>query len=162
MLPDDIAVHRIFPVKPDAHARFDARARTYNYYISDKKNPFEYEWVCRMPLNQIDFDLMNEACKILLEYDDFTSFSKLHTDVKTNLCRIIEAGWRPEGDRWVFTIQANRFLRNMVRAIVGSLFDVGRGTITLTDFRNIIEAKDRCKAGMSAPAEGLVLMEVKY
>ena len=162
MLSKDIAVHRIVPVKPDAHARFDALSRTYHYYITDRKNPFEYEWVCRMSLKQMNFDWMNEACKLLLEYNDFSCFSKLHTDVKTRLCRIMKAEWSPDGDRRVFAIQANRFLRNMVRAIVGTLFDVGRGKITPADFREIIETKDRCKAGMSAPAEGLVLMEVEY
>ena len=162
ILPKDIAVYRIAPVNPDAHARFDALSRTYRYYVTDRKNPFDYEWVCCMSLQRINFDWMNEACKILMEYNDFTSFSKLHTDVKTNDCRIFEAGWSLEGDRWVFTIKADRFLRDMVRAIVGSLFDVGRGKITLSDFRAMIEAKDRCRAGMSAPAEGLALIEVAY
>ena len=162
MLSKDIAVLRIAPVKADAHARFDAVSRTYHYYITDRKNPFDYEWVYRMSLKRLNFDRMNEACSELLAYTDFTSFSKLHTDVKTNHCRIMKAGWRPDGDRWVFIIQADRFLRNMVRAIVGTLFDVGSGKITPADFRAVIEAKDRCKAGMSAPPEGLVLMEVGY
>jgi tRNA pseudouridine38-40 synthase len=162
MLSKDIAVYKIIPVAEDAHARFGALSRTYEYMLSDKKNPFSYEYVCRMPLQQMDFKVMNEACAVLFNYSDFTSFSKLHTDVKTNNCRISEAGWRKDGDTWVFTIKADRFLRNMVRAIVGTLFDVGRNKITIGDFREIIEAKDRCRAGMSVPPEGLALTDIEY
>jgi len=162
LLPDDIAVERIVRVRKDAHARFDALSRTYKYYITDCKNPFNYEWVCRMPLKALDFAQMNEACKILCEYADFTSFSKLHTDVKTHICRIACAEWKKEGEIWVFTIQADRFLRNMVRAIVGTLFEVGRGKCSLSDFRQVIEAKDRCRAGASVPAKGLSLVEIIY
>lgn len=176
MLPEDIAAYNIVAVHENAHARFDALSRTYKYYITDRKNPFAREWVCRMPLRNVRFDVMNEACNVLFEYSDFTSFSKLHTDVKTNDCRILKAGWERGGDPCrqdgdpgapddeirVFTITADRFLRNMVRAIVGTLLDVGRGKITVDDFRNIIEAKDRCKAGTSAPAEGLALVDITY
>ncbi|MDR0700133.1 MAG: tRNA pseudouridine(38-40) synthase TruA [Tannerella sp.] len=169
MLPEDIAVYNIVAVKENAHARFDALLRTYKYYVTDKKDPFAYEWNCRISLRNMNFDRMNEACKVLFEYSDFTSFSKLHTDVKTNNCRIIEAGWNRydkqdnQSDRmWVFTIAADRFLRNMVRAIVGTLTDVGRGKITVQDFRDIIEAKDRCRAGTSAPAGGLALVDIAY
>ena len=105
---------------------------------------------------------MNEACKVLLEYTDFTSFSKLHTDTKTNNCRIMRAYWRREGDIWVFTIQADRFLRNMVRAIVGTLLDVGRGKMSIEGLRNVIEAKDRCAAGISMPGHALFLEEITY
>ena len=164
MLPKDIALYKIVPVVDTAHARFGACSRTYNYMVTDKKDPFGYEFVCRMSLNNMSFDAMNDACKVLFDYSDFTSFSKLHTDVKTNNCRIFEAGWKKsgDGDVWVFTIRADRFLRNMVRAIVGTLFDVGRGKISVEDFRSVIEAKDRCKAGSSAPAEGLALTDIEY
>jgi tRNA pseudouridine38-40 synthase len=176
MLPEDIAVYNVIAVNENAHARFDALSRTYKYYITDRKNPFAHEWMCRMSLRNVRFDAMNEACNVLSEYSDFTSFSKLHTDVKTNNCRILEAGWgrgidpcsrdgktvASNNENWVFTITADRFLRNMVRAIVGTLLDVGRGKITMDDFRNIIEAKDRCKAGTSAPAEGLALADITY
>ena len=162
MLPDTIAIERIVRVRSDAHARFDALSRMYRYYITDCKNPFTHEWVCHMPLKGIDFALMNDACKILYEYSDFTSFSKLHTDVKTNICRITYAEWNREGEMWVFTIQADRFLRNMVRAIVGTLFEVGRGKCSLSEFRQVIEVKDRCQAGTSVPAKGLSLVEIIY
>ena len=162
MLPYDIAIERFARVHNDAHARFDALSRTYRYYISDSKNPFNYEWVCRMSLKGMDFEKMNEACKILCEYSDFTSFSKLHTDVKTHICRINFAQWEQKDGMWIFTIQANRFLRNMVRAIVGTLFEVGRGKCSFSDFRQVIEAKDRCRAGTSVPAQGLSLEDITY
>ncbi len=161
LLPKDIAIDRIVPVAPDAHARFDATSRTYKYYLTAKKNPFNYDWVYRY-IGKLDYDLMNEACRILFEYTDFTSFSKLHTDVKTNNCRIMEAGWKQEGDVWVFTIRADRFLRNMVRAIVGTLLEVGRGKLSLSGFREVIEAKDRGRAGTSAPGHALYLVDVTY
>ena len=161
LLPKDIAIDRIVPVAPDAHARFDATSRTYKYYLTAKKNPFNYDWVYRY-IGKLDYDLMNEACRVLLEYTDFTSFSKLHTDVKTNNCRIMEAGWKQEGDVWVFTIRADRFLRNMVRAIVGTLLEVGRGKLSLFGFREVIEAKDRGRAGTSAPGHALYLVDVTY
>lgn len=162
MLPEDIAVERMVHVREDAHARFDALSRTYQYYLTDRKNPFNGKWVYRMSLRGMDFVAMNEACDVLREYHDFTSFSKLHTDVKTNLCRIYQAGWEREGEIWIFTICADRFLRNMVRAIVGTLFEVGRGKCNLSEFRDLIEAKDRCRAGSSAPAKGLALTEITY
>ena len=162
MLPNDIAVLKIVPVTIDAHARFHARARTYIYLISDIKNPFVFEYVCRMSLRSVNFDRMNEACPVLFEYADFTSFSKLHTDTKTNHCRIDIATWTKVDSVWVFTIKADRFLRNMVRSIVGTMLEIGRGKLTINDFRTIIEAKDRCKAGMSVPPEGLTLFEIDY
>ena len=161
LLPKDIAIDRIVPVAPDAHARFDATSRTYKYYLTAKKNPFNYDWVYRY-IGKLNYDLMNEACRVLFEYTDFTSFSKLHTDVKTNNCRIMEAGWKQEGDVWVFTIRADRFLRNMVRAIVGTLLEVGRGKLSLSGFREVIEAKDRGRAGTSAPGHALYLVDVTY
>ena len=161
LLPKDIAVYRGVPVKPEAHARFDATSRTYKYYVTTRKDPFNYDLVYRMN-GKLDFEAMNEACKVLFDYIDFTSFSKLHTDVKTNNCRIYQAGWKQEGDVWVFTVQADRFLRNMVRAIVGTLLEVGRGKLTIDGFRKVIEAKDRCKAGGSVPGHALFLVNVTY
>ncbi|MDR2621049.1 MAG: tRNA pseudouridine(38-40) synthase TruA [Dysgonamonadaceae bacterium] len=161
ILPPDISIQKIIPVPPDAHARFDAVSRTYQYYISFQKDPFNYPFHYRLnhPLN---FDLMNEAAAVLFEYTDFTSFSKLHTDVKTNRCRIIQAGWTQTGDTGVFTITADRFLRNMVRAIVGTLLDVGREKLSIEDFRKVIEAKDRGKAGTSVPGNALFLVDIRY
>jgi tRNA pseudouridine38-40 synthase len=162
MLPVDIAVSKIVPVTNSAHARFDALARTYIYMLSDKKNPFGYEYIYRMPVRVLDIEKMNEACAVLFDYADFTSFSKLHTDVKTNICRIYEAEWSKSDELWVFTIKADRFLRNMVRAIVGTMLDIGRGKLSITDFRAIIEAKNRCCAGMSIAPEGLALSAIEY
>jgi len=161
ILPKDIAIYRIVPVKPDAHARFDATSRTYKYYLTDQKDPFNYEWVYKVH-GKLDFEAMNEACKVLYEYTDFTSFSKLHTDVKTNNCRITHAGWAQEENLRVFTITADRFLRNMVRAIVGTLLEVGRGKLSIQGFRNIIEIKDRGEAGTSAPGHALFLENITY
>ena len=161
ILPKDIAIYRIEPVRADAHARFDATSRTYKYYLTDKKNPFNQDWTYRTYV-ALDFDAMNAACDILFDYIDFTSFSKLHTDAKTNNCRILQAGWAREGDVWVFTIRADRFLRNMVRAIVGTLLEVGRKRMTLDGFRRVIEAKDRCQAGTSVPGHALFLVDVSY
>jgi tRNA pseudouridine38-40 synthase len=161
VLPKDIAIYKVVPVKEDAHARFDATSRKYKYYVTSQKNPFNYEFTTRIHGN-IDYELMNKAAEILFEYTDFTSFSKLHTDVKTNNCKIYHARWTEENGRWVFTIQADRFLRNMVRAIVGTLLEVGKGKLSLEGFRNVIEAKDRCKAGTSAPGHALFLVDVTY
>jgi tRNA pseudouridine38-40 synthase len=161
LLPVDIAIEKIVPVRRDAHARFDARFRTYYYYVTTRKDPFQNEFVCRL-YGSLDFEAMNESCRLLYRYTDFTSFSKLHTDVKTNNCCVIYAGWEREGELWKFTITADRFLRNMVRAIVGTLFDVGRGKQTVEDFKTIIEAKDRGCAGTSAPAHALFLADIVY
>ena len=162
LLPPDIAVQRIQEVSPTLHARFDAVSRTYRYYLCTCKEPFgrQYAWRVDCPLN---FDLMNQAAATLALYADFTSFSKLHTDVKTNNCRIMHAEWTSVAPtEWVFTIQADRFLRNMVRAIVGTLVEVGREKLSVEGFQRIILQKDRCKAGNSAPACGLFLEEVAY
>ena len=162
ILPADIAVHRIVPVKADAHARFDAIARTYKYYVTLNKSAFNRDYSWFLP-NEPDFEMMNSSAEILMKTVDFTSFSKLHTDTKTNDCRVTEAKWDelPDG-RWVFTITADRFLRNMVRAIVGTLMEVGRGKLTVDGFQRIIESKDRCSAGDSAPAQGLFLHKIVY
>ena len=131
------------PVVPEAHARFDATSRTYKYYVTTKIDPFNHELVYKLP-GRLDFEAMNEACKVLFDYIDFTSFSKLHSDVKTNTCHITHAEWTQEEDATcVFTIRADRFLRNMVRAIVGTLIEVGRGKLTVEGFRRIIEQQDR-------------------
>lgn len=162
ILPQDIAVIDIRRVRDDAHARFDAVARRYNYYVTTTKSPFGRRYSCRVPAD-LDFDAMNRAAATLLEYNDFTSFSKLHTDVKTNNCKVVHAAWRKlNDDSWVFEIEADRFLRNMVRAIVGTLLLVGRGKLTLDGFRRVVEQKERCAAGDSAMAEALFLAHVKY
>ena len=161
-LPPDISIKRIFPVKDDFHARFDATYRTYEYYISLEKNPFTQESAWQHWKRTLDIDKMNEACKILFEYEDFTSFAKLHTDNKTNLCKIYKAEWEQNGSELKFTVSANRFLRNMVRAIVGTLINIGLKKITLTDFENIIASKNREKAGFSVPAHGLYLTKIYY
>lgn len=161
LLPKDIAIYKIIPVRTDAHARFDALSRTYNYYITTNKDPFNYEFVYKMH-GTLDFQMMNEACEILYDYIDFTSFSKLHTDVKTNNCHISYAKWEQKDDRWVFTITADRFLRNMVRAIVGTLIEVGRGKLSVEGFKEVIEAKERGRAGMSVPGHALFLAAIQY
>jgi tRNA pseudouridine38-40 synthase len=161
ILPKDIAVDKIVTVKPDAHARFDAISRKYEYHVYIGKNVFRENLAVRM-FHPLDFNLMNEAALKLKDFTDFTSFSKLHTDVKTNNCVIKQATWQQNGDEWVFCIEADRFLRNMVRSIVGTLFDVGMHKISIADFCRIIEIKDRCKAGVSVPAHGLYLVEVNY
>jgi len=160
-LSSDIAIHDIFEVKPDAHSRFDAQSREYHYFIHQHKEPFSQEtsWYLYGNLN---VNLMNEAAAKLFSYTDFTSFSKLHTQVKTNNCRIDEARWELQGDNLVFIIKADRFLRNMVRAIVGTLVEVGRGKINIEDFEHIIQNKDRNRAGESAPAQGLFLWDINY
>jgi tRNA pseudouridine38-40 synthase len=160
-LPGDIAVFKIVEVKPEAHARFDAISRRYEYHIVTHKDVFKTELTARESI-KLDFEKMNAAAKTLLEYSDFTSFSKLHTDVKTNNCVVSHAEWTKQGDEWVFTIEADRFLRNMVRAIVGTLFEVGRQKMSLEEFRMVVESKNRCKAGTSVPARGLYLVEIKY
>ena len=162
ILPPDIAVSAIRRVRDDAHARFDATSRRYRYRVVTAKSPFARRYALRV-MPGIDFDAMNSAAELLYEYTDFTSFSKLHTDVKTNNCKVTYAAWRNVGaGEWVFEIEADRFLRNMVRAIVGTLLLVGRGKMTIDGFRNVIENKARCDAGDSAMGEALFLVDVKY
>ena len=158
----DIAIHEIFEVDNDAHARFDATERSYRYFVAFEKTPFFYplSWYCP---NRLDIDRMNEAARILLETDDFTSFAKLHSDAKTNICDVRHAEWRMENESMaVFTITADRFLRNMVRAVVGTLVEVGRGRLSVEQFRDVILKKDRCAAGQSMPGEALFLWDIKY
>lgn len=157
----DIAVYSIVRVADDAHARFDATSRTYKYFIGKQKSPFGYHFAWTPPY-ALDLEAMNTAAAHLFDYTDFTSFSKLHTDVKTNNCRIDYARWDDEGDRLVFTVTADRFLRNMVRAIVGTLVDVGRHKITVEQFCQIIERKNRCEAGTSVPGNALFLWDITY
>ena len=162
LLPSDVAVQAVRPVGPEMHARFSATRRTYHYYIHTHKDPFlrGYSWQVNVPL---DFALMNEAAQVLLEYSDFTSFSKTGTDVKTNICQLTEARWEQlKPGEWRFTVSANRFLRNMVRAIVGTLVEVGRHRMTISQMRHAIEAKDRQRAGESVPGHALYLTNIEY
>lgn len=160
-LPQDIVVYRFIALHDEAHARFDATSRTYEYHIHTFKDAFVHEgsWY---NFHHLDVEKMNEAAKILFGYIDFKCFSKTHTDVKTFNCKITEAHWQQNGTRLVFTITADRFLRNMVRAIVGTLVNVGLGKSSLADFRQVIESRDRSAAGFSVPAHGLYLTKVKY
>ena len=160
-LPGDISIFKIVEVKPHAHARFDAISRRYEYHIVTEKNVFKNELAVRES-DKLDFEAMNLAAKTLADFKDFTSFSKLHTDVKTNNCIIHHAEWTQQEDEWVFTIEADRFLRNMVRAIVGTLFEVGRHKMSIDEFKSVIEVKNRCKAGASTPAHGLYLVDIQY
>ncbi|MDB4922272.1 MAG: tRNA pseudouridine(38-40) synthase TruA [Mucilaginibacter sp.] len=161
ILPKDIAIKKIFPVAAEAHARFDATLRSYEYHIHFNKDPFKngYSWELR---DKPDVDLMNKAAAIIMEHTDFSCFSKSNTQVKTNICKISKAEWAIKGDGIVFHISADRFLRNMVRAIVGTLLMVGKHEIEPETVRSIIESKNRSNAGMSVPAGGLYLTEVKY
>ena len=161
LLPDDIAVKKIMRVKSDANARFDALSRTYRYTITRVKDPFvsDTAWLLYWPL---DLQKLNEASSILLRHSDFTSFSRLHGGNKTNICRVTYAQWDEEQGRLLFTITADRFLRNMVRAIVGTLVPAGRGKLSPADFEAILNGKNRGLAGQSAPAHGLSLAAIEY
>jgi tRNA pseudouridine38-40 synthase len=162
LLPDSIAVRSIRPVYNDAHARFDALSRTYHYHITTKKHPFLYITHARVG-EGLDFEAMNRAADLLIGKQDFASFCRAHTDAKTTICDVREAKWVQVSETEAyFTITANRFLRNMVRAIVGTLFAVGRGKMTSGDLAEIIFLRNRCRAGQSAPAEGLSLVEITY
>lgn len=160
-LNPDVVIFGLSKVSARAHARFDALSRTYQYHLNLRKDPFTVEtsWYF---FRQPDVVKMNEAGKLLFEYLDFTSFSKLHTDVKTNNCKIYQAEWTQQGSTVIFTVKADRFLRNMVRALVGTILEVGIGKIDLAGFRRIIEQKDRGAAGLSVPAHGLFLTDIEY
>ncbi|BDW93052.1 tRNA pseudouridine synthase A [Flagellimonas marinaquae] len=160
-LPDDIAVQEIRTVVDGAHARFDAIERTYEYWLVREKDPFLFDYA-HWVKHPLDLPAMNEAAKMLLEYTDFECFSKSNTDVKTFNCDVRQAYWEARADKWVFTITADRFLRNMVRAVVGTLLDVGLKKITSEDMHRIIASKDRSEAGVSVPAKGLYLTKVIY
>ena len=161
LLPKEIAVRNIIAVAQDAHARFDAVSRSYRYHITTQKNPFlqkrSYQFA-----KPLDLDLMNQAAKILIDHEDFKCFSKSKTDVKTYVCDIQQVHWQQNGSELVFFIQANRFLRNMVRAIVGTLIEVGLRKISISDFEAILASRDRSQAGYSVPAHGLYLEKVNY
>ncbi|HRH10084.1 MAG TPA: tRNA pseudouridine(38-40) synthase TruA [Bacteroidia bacterium] len=162
VLPTTISINDIRKVSDKAHARYDAQERVYYYYLHQQKNPFieRYSWYV---YGELDFELMNKAAETLYEYSDFTCFSKSNTQNKTNICKISKAKWqRTDVSEWRFTIAADRFLRGMVRAIVGTLLLVGRNKISIADFRKIIESKDRANAGANAPAHALFLTGIKY
>ena len=162
LLPQDIAIQKLEQVSDSMHARFSATSRTYHYYIHTVKDPFLRAYSCELHY-PLDFQRMNEAAAILMTYEDFGAFCKAHADVKTTICHITSAGWHQTSPScWYFEITANRFLRNMVRAVVGTLIDVGRGRLSLDDFRKVIEGKRRTEAGESMPANALFLEEVKY
>ncbi len=161
LLPFDVAVQKIYPVRADAHARFDATYREYKYFLSRCKDPFTQAYAERES-RKLNVGLMNEAAKLLFDTIDFTSFSKLGSEVKTNNCKVTKAFWEEKGDQLVFTIQADRFLRNMVRAIVGTLLEVGLEKMTIEAFQAVIDKKDRSSAGASVAAKGLFLVDIGY
>jgi len=163
LLGPDIAVYSLTEVHPDAHARFDATSRTYHYRAVTRKSPFDYPLTWQAP-PKLDFDAMNRAAQLLLQTSDFTSFAKLHSDTRTNICRVTRAQWVPDPATggMTFVITADRFLRNMVRAIVGTLVEVGRGKIDTNGFAGIIASHDRCSAGTSMPGQALFLHRVTY
>jgi len=161
LLPNDIVVNKVMPVKKDAHARFDAISRSYEYHIHFKRSPFqakEYHFLAKTP----DWVQINQACKTILGEQDFTSFSKVKTEVNNFLCDIKRAEWHFDNGKAIFYVTANRFLRGMVRTLVGTLLNVGYGKTSLADFTKIIKAKDRTAAGQSVPPQGLYLCEVRY
>ena len=161
VLPSDIVIKQIFPVSDDMHARFSATHRQYKYYITRNRNPFLIETAWYYPYN-LDIDALQQAAQILLPYSDFTTFSKKHTQVKTFICDIIISKWYYENECLVYEVKANRFLRGMVRGLVGTMLKVGRGLISLDEFKQIIEAKDCTKANFNTPANGLFLVKVTY
>ena len=162
ILPDSIAIYDIFRVTDDAHTRFSAKRRTYEYHVIDHKDPFLLPYATRLR-TPIDFVAMNEAARHLIGRQDFASFCRTHTDVKTTICDLTQAEWKELGNgHAVFTISADRFLRNMVRAVVGTLFQVGQGKMTQEQFAKVIAQHNRCSAGDSAPAQGLYLTHIEY
>jgi tRNA pseudouridine38-40 synthase len=162
LLPCDIAVSKVEQVTDDLHARFSATSRMYRYYVHTAKNPFLRNTSCEIHY-PLDFNKMNEAANVLMEYEDFGAFCKAHADVKTTLCHVTTARWyQTSPTTWYFEIRANRFLRNMVRAVVGTLIDVGRGRVSLDGFRDIIEGRSRSDAGESMPAHALFLEDITY
>ena len=162
ILPHDIGVDRIEPVDKAMHARFSAKKRCYHYYIHTSKNPFLYPYSCELHY-ALDFDAMNEAAAYLLHVDDFGAFCKSHADVKTTLCKVAEARWIQVGRaEWCFSISADRFLRNMVRAVVGTLIEVGRHRMSISDFNEVVNSRKRTEAGESMPAKALFLEQIEY
>lgn len=161
ILPADIAIQSVFPVALGVHARFSARWREYKYFIQAEKDPFGNRYAYQLQW-KLDIELMNKATEILLQHNDFQCFSKVNTDVANFRCQIMEAEWKMEDGKLVFRIRADRFLRNMVRSIVGTMIDVGRGRLDLDGFEQVLESRDRRKAGTSVPAKGLFLWDVNY
>lgn len=162
IVPRDIAVQKVERVSDDLHARFSATSRAYNYYVYTRKNPYRRHYAVQLHFEP-DYEAMNNAARVLLETDDFTSFSKVNNDQKTNICNVTRAEWvQVDGDLWRFEITANRFLRNMVRAVVGTLLEVGRGKMDKEEFCRVISQKDRCSAGESVPGNALFLVDIKY
>jgi len=161
ILPRDIVLKNVFCVQAGAHCRFDATSRSYRYYIYRDKNPFFEDRAYFFPY-AIDVEKMQEAAAAVMEYTDFTSFSKRNTQAKTFICNIIESEWRQEADLLVYYIKSNRFLRGMVRGITGTMLQVGRGKLSVDDFRGVIEAKDCREADFAVPGHGLFLEEVAY
>lgn len=162
MVPRSMAVYDVKRVSEELHARFSATRRTYHYYIHTRKDPFLRHYSCEMHFD-LDFERMNEAARALMEYSDFGAFCKSHSDVKTTICRVMAAQWHQTSPtEWYFEISADRFLRNMVRAVVGTLVDVGRGRLSIDEFRNVIEGRKRTAAGESMPANALFLEDVEY
>ena len=162
LLPVDIAVYRVEQVDADLHARFSATSRLYRYYVHTQKSPFHRQYSLELHY-VLDYQLMNLAAQLLFEYDDFGAFCKAGSDVKTTICHVTKAAWyQTSPTEWYFEIEANRFLRNMVRAVVGTLVEVGRHRMTLDEFRLVIEGKKRTQAGESMPAQALFLEDVKY
>ena len=159
-LKNDISLNDIYKVKEDAHARFSAISRTYEYRVSRTKNPFSVN--SYLLLRDLDFQSMKKACKFLHGSHDYTSFAKLHSENYTNNCEVYIANWNEDENLLIFTIKANRFLRNMVRAIVGTLIEIGEGKISFSDIETILMSKDRAKAGYSVPANGLSLIDIEY
>ncbi|WP_438976840.1 tRNA pseudouridine(38-40) synthase TruA [Polaribacter sp.] len=162
ILPNDVFIKAIFLVDDEKHARFDALSRSYEYKIWLGRNPFLLDFSWQIHSQKPNVTLMNKAAKLLLDYEDFESFSKVKTNVHTFNCNVTEAFWVQKDNQLTFHISANRFLRNMVRAIVGTLLDVGLDKISISDFKNIIESKNRSNAGLSVPAKGLFLTQIKY
>jgi len=162
ILPNDIVVNDVFLVDAEKHARFSAESRSYEYRIWSGRNPFLLDYSWQIHSQKLDIAKMNEAAKLLLEYENFQTFSKVKTEVYTFNCNVTEAYWKQTDDLLTFYISANRFLRNMVRAIVGTLVDVGLHKVSVEDFRQIIESKNRSNAGLSVPAKGLFLTNIKY
>lgn len=162
IVPRDIAIQSVTQVSEDQHARFSATSRTYHYFVYTRKNPYRRHYATQLHFAP-DYDAMNRAAEVLLETEDFTSFSKVNNDQKTNICHVTRAEWvQVDDDLWRFEITANRFLRNMVRAIVGTLLEVGRGRMSQDEFCRVISQKDRCSAGESVPGNALFLVDIRY
>ena len=160
-LPHDIVIHKIYPVSDVLHARFSASWRRYEYHISTVKPLYNRNY-CHYVYGSLDLEAIQGCCKVIMDTTDFTSFAKLHSDVKTNNCKVMLTSWKEVEQGYLFEIKADRFLRNMVRSLTGTLLDAGQGKISVEEFKDIVEAKDRSKAGQSAPARGLFLVDIGY